>query len=277
VWEVHNIFLIKNVCNTLVVDVAVLAALAEPNRLRIVELLGAAPRPVGEIAEALGLRQPQVTKHVQTLERVGLVRIHPLGRRRVCALIRSPLRELGEWAAGFAKEHPSEDVLARYQAAITVEARRLATDPSARVVRVRRLVAASPHQVWAAWTDAAMVRRWWSPQHFRVASCRLDPVVGGRLVIVMAEGDGTTHRASGKFTDLVPNERLAFELSPEGPDGRPALRVSHTVRLVPDADRTVVSLRIRADNFSGGAAAPLAGIRVGWQQTLDKLAALFTS
>ncbi|MGL1442127.1 helix-turn-helix domain-containing protein, partial [Vibrio parahaemolyticus] len=44
-------------------DSRLLAALAEPNRLRIIELLGEAPRPVGEIATTLGVRQPQVTKH----------------------------------------------------------------------------------------------------------------------------------------------------------------------------------------------------------------------
>jgi DNA-binding MarR family transcriptional regulator len=37
----------------------------------MVRLLAATPRPVGEIALALDLRQPQVTKHLQTLERVG--------------------------------------------------------------------------------------------------------------------------------------------------------------------------------------------------------------
>ena len=51
----------------------VLVALAEPNRLRIVELLGRQPRTVGEIAAALALRQPQVTKHLQTLEHAGVV------------------------------------------------------------------------------------------------------------------------------------------------------------------------------------------------------------
>src|SRR5207253_11503058 len=50
-----------------VVNATLLAALAEPNRLRIVGLLGAAPRSVGEMAAALRLRQPQVTKHLQTL------------------------------------------------------------------------------------------------------------------------------------------------------------------------------------------------------------------
>ena len=75
-------------------NATLLAALAEPNRLRIVGLLGAAPRSVGEIAAALRLRQPQVTKHLQTLERAGVVTVHPLGRRRIYALRRETLREL---------------------------------------------------------------------------------------------------------------------------------------------------------------------------------------
>src|SRR5438477_588574 len=83
-----------------------------------------------------------------------------------------------------------------------------------RIVRIRRIVAAPPDRVWAAWTDAKLVRRWWSPQHLRVARCTVDPVPGGRLVIVLAEGDGTQHRARGRFSDLVPNQRLAFDLSP---------------------------------------------------------------
>jgi uncharacterized protein YndB with AHSA1/START domain len=218
-----------------------------------------------------------VTKHLQTLERAGLVRVHPLGQRRVYALRRPPLKALGEWAAGIADEHPSEDVLVRYEKAIEGEARRLATDRSARVVRLRRVIAASPDRVWTAWTDAKLVRRWWSPQHLQVARCTVEAVTGGRLMIVMTEGDGTRHRARGHFTELVPNERLAFDLSPEGADGRPVFRVSHAVRLVRDGERTVVTMRLRAADFAGDAAAPLAGLRIGWEQTLDRLASLFTS
>ena len=63
-------------------DGALLAALAEPNRLRIVELLNIAPRAVGEIASKLDLRQPQVTKHLQALERAGLVAVRRRGQMR---------------------------------------------------------------------------------------------------------------------------------------------------------------------------------------------------
>src|SRR5205809_130135 len=102
-------------------DAQLLAALAEPNRLRIVELLGAAPRSVGEIATTLELRQPQVTKHLQTLERAGVVTMHPLGQRRIYALRREPLRELRAWLEAFDVRLPSEDVLEQYGAAIDAE------------------------------------------------------------------------------------------------------------------------------------------------------------
>jgi len=50
-----------------------LAALADSARWRIVELLADRPRSVGVVADLGGLRQPQATKHLQTLERAGLV------------------------------------------------------------------------------------------------------------------------------------------------------------------------------------------------------------
>src|SRR4051812_49414577 len=124
-----NIVVQENICQE-EYDVAmeevpeILAALAEPNRRRIVELLDAAPRSVGEVADALALRQPQATKHLQALERAGLVTVHPLGRRRIYALRREPLRGLRSWLERFDGDHPSEDVLVRYQQAVAAEQRR---------------------------------------------------------------------------------------------------------------------------------------------------------
>jgi DNA-binding transcriptional ArsR family regulator len=46
------------------VQAKVFSALGEPSRLQIVELLGPRPYAVGEIAEMLSIRQPQVSKHL---------------------------------------------------------------------------------------------------------------------------------------------------------------------------------------------------------------------
>ena len=74
-----------------------LFALAEPNRLRIVELLRSGPRPVGEISDRLKLRQPQVSKHLHLLKAAGVVAVHPLAQRRVYALSPTAFRRLHAW------------------------------------------------------------------------------------------------------------------------------------------------------------------------------------
>src|SRR5258705_13804630 len=80
---------------------ATLTALAEPNRLRIVELLRDQPRPVGEIAKRLRLRQPQVSKHLRVLSDAGLVDVRPVAEQRIYALRSEPFDELDTWLETF--------------------------------------------------------------------------------------------------------------------------------------------------------------------------------
>jgi DNA-binding transcriptional ArsR family regulator len=72
-------------------------ALAEPNRLQIIELLLNGPRPVGDMVEQLGLRQPQVSKHLRVLSEAGLVDVRVDAQRRIYALRPAPLQELEAW------------------------------------------------------------------------------------------------------------------------------------------------------------------------------------
>jgi DNA-binding transcriptional ArsR family regulator len=74
-----------------------LKALAEPNRLHIVELLRAGPRPVGDMVQRLHLRQPQVSKHLRVLSDAGLVDARVDAQRRIYALRTAPLQQLDVW------------------------------------------------------------------------------------------------------------------------------------------------------------------------------------
>ncbi len=76
---------------------ATFSALAEPNRLQIVELLRHRPLPVGQIAGQLRLNQPQVSKHLRVLSDAGLVEMRPVAQQRIYALRPEPLRELDAW------------------------------------------------------------------------------------------------------------------------------------------------------------------------------------
>jgi uncharacterized protein YndB with AHSA1/START domain/DNA-binding transcriptional ArsR family regulator len=256
------------------VDYVVLAALAERNRMRIVELLNQAPRWVGEIATELGLRQPQVTKHLQTLQHAGLVTMNPIGQRRIYTLSREPLRELRQWLDALDTAHPEEHMLERYVTAIASERAQAAGDPGwaiGRRIRLQRQLPAPVSDVWAHWTSPALVCRWWSPEHFDVAECDIDPVPGGRLEITIRGADGGRYPSRGHFVTVTPPLRLRFELSHLGADEASVFTAIHDLRLTDHGERTQLNLAIRVTAASPAAPAAVAGIQPGWEQLLSKL------
>jgi DNA-binding transcriptional ArsR family regulator len=73
------------------------AALAEPNRRQILDLLRGGERSVGELVERLELSQPGVSKHLKVLREAGLVGVRAAGKRRLYALEPEPLAEVDAW------------------------------------------------------------------------------------------------------------------------------------------------------------------------------------
>lgn len=76
-------------------------AVAEPQRRRIIDLLAGGERSVNDIAAALKMRQPQVSKHLHVLREVGLVRVREDGRQRLYALNGEALRPIYEWVSPY--------------------------------------------------------------------------------------------------------------------------------------------------------------------------------
>lgn len=73
------------------------AALADPTRRRIVELLAEQDRSAGEIAAEFASSRPGVSRHLRVLREQGLVRSRREGRLRVYSLDAAPLAELDDW------------------------------------------------------------------------------------------------------------------------------------------------------------------------------------
>ena len=76
-------------------------ALGEPSRLQIVELLRGGPSAVGEIAEVLSIRQPQVSKHLRVLSDSGIVAVEAVARHRIYHLESEPFDEMERWVESF--------------------------------------------------------------------------------------------------------------------------------------------------------------------------------
>jgi DNA-binding transcriptional ArsR family regulator len=79
-----------------------LAALADPDRRRAVELLGQRPRRAGELADALRLPAPAMSRHLRVLKEGGLVEeTHPEfdARVRIYTLKDGAMADLKKWLA----------------------------------------------------------------------------------------------------------------------------------------------------------------------------------
>ena len=77
-------------------------AIAEPRRRHILEFLAAEERSVGDIADALELNQPLVSKHLHVLLDVGLVGARRDGRRTMYRTNADTLRTVHDWSGMFA-------------------------------------------------------------------------------------------------------------------------------------------------------------------------------
>lgn len=76
-------------------------AVAEPQRRRIIDLLALGERSVNDIASALSMRQPQVSKHLKVLREVGLVSARDEGQHRLYSLNSEALRPIYDWVTPY--------------------------------------------------------------------------------------------------------------------------------------------------------------------------------
>jgi DNA-binding transcriptional ArsR family regulator len=76
-------------------------AIGDAHRREILDALIAGEKAVGAIVTDLPMSQPQVSKHLRVLSRVGLVRCRAEGRRRLYSLEPGRLRPMHEWLARY--------------------------------------------------------------------------------------------------------------------------------------------------------------------------------
>ncbi|UWR21089.1 helix-turn-helix transcriptional regulator [Sulfitobacter sp. S190] len=79
-----------------------LAALADPTRRAVVRALGQGPQAVSKLAAAHDMALPSFLKHIDRMERAGLIVTRKSGRVRTCQLQPEGLRPLQDWLA---REH----------------------------------------------------------------------------------------------------------------------------------------------------------------------------
>jgi DNA-binding transcriptional ArsR family regulator len=75
----------------------VVAALSDPTRQRIVEMLSRGPLSSGEIAGRFKVSAPAISQHLKTLRSAKLVRVRAAAQRRIYELDPDGITEISEW------------------------------------------------------------------------------------------------------------------------------------------------------------------------------------
>lgn len=86
------------------IALAVLEAIAEPTRQRILEEVRDGERSVSDLVDRVGMHQPGVSRHLKVLRDAGLVEVRRDAQRRLYRLRPEPLMQLDEWLEPYRAE-----------------------------------------------------------------------------------------------------------------------------------------------------------------------------
>ena len=99
-WEINAltvIYILRHIQRM----VTTFEVLSKPTRRRILDLLRAQERPVGDLVEVIGMSQPAVSKHLRVLRQAGLVEFRTDAQRRVYRVRPEPLLDVDSWLAPY--------------------------------------------------------------------------------------------------------------------------------------------------------------------------------
>ena len=129
-------------------------------------------------------------------------------------------------------------------------------------LRLSRVFAATRRLVFAAWSKAEIVSRWFAPAPLSTHSCEVDLRPGGVFRLIMRTPDGVDFPMEGRFEEVVPPERIVFSAEIHGGN-----MVSTVVTFTEEAGKTRLDV-CQTFSFESDATR---GAPAGWAKTLDQL------
>lgn len=141
--------------------------------------------------------------------------------------------------------------------------------PNNRTVRLHRVLRAPTHRVYKAFLDPDALAKWVPPHGFSGKVHEIDPRVGGGYRMSFTNfSTGSSIAFGGRYTDLIPNERIAYTDRFDDPNLQGDMSVVITFSPV----LCGTELTIEQANIPNEI--PLEMCYLGWQESLSQLAAL---
>ena len=141
-------------------------------------------------------------------------------------------------------------------------------------LRISRTFHAPRTSVFAAWSTADRVKRWFSPETYTVSDAKVEMRVGGAFDVCMRAPDGEEHWMRGTFAEVTPHARLVIDSQVTGTDGDPLFSAHTEVDFSDAPGGTQMDIVQTYAFIDPSIAAPMVGgAPEGWRTTLDKLEA----
>ena len=149
-------------------------------------------------------------------------------------------------------------------------------EPGHHELVLERTLAASPAQLFRAWTEPALLMQWFAPLPWTTPSAELDVRPGGSSLVVMRGPDGAEFPNRGVYLEVVRNRKLVFTdayVSAWQPSGKPFMTATITFDDLGNGS-TRYTARVAHWSREDLQAHEKMGFHEGWGQCTDQLAAL---
>lgn len=146
--------------------------------------------------------------------------------------------------------------------------------PSDTQILITREFDAPAHLVYRAFTEADLIKRWWSGNRGEVTLAEIDLRVGGSWRYVMIANGGFEVAFHGDYLEIVPDHRV---VSTEVFEAMPDKAATVTTTFAERAGRTVLEMLVQHATSEDRDAHLNSGMEGGMQEAMDKLEVLAAS
>ena len=140
-------------------------------------------------------------------------------------------------------------------------------------LKIVRRFHAPKELLYKAFIDPLYLQKWWGTYHCQKSICKVNPVVGGEISILMTMLGGKEVFLKGEFHELIENERIVFTIGPADDSAKDFYVVNRKTGVIEENNgNTNLNLSVKMVKAAGArTGSAFQGMLKGWPESLTRL------